>query len=119
MSSASSTISNLQQALNCAGKCDCCDQLQTAINQLNNRLDGLERKQKECCEKNKDDDKSNNNDLEERIKKLEHDVLNLGGIIKDCVDDLSDILDTTTEHTEAHNSAQEIFSAIIDIFLGE
>ncbi len=29
-----STISNLQQALNCAGKCDCCDKLQAQINEL-------------------------------------------------------------------------------------
>lgn len=32
--SASGTISNLQQALNCAGKCNCCANLQTQINQL-------------------------------------------------------------------------------------
>ncbi|MBD2243221.1 hypothetical protein [Nostoc sp. FACHB-888] len=29
-----STISNLQQALNCAGKCDCCNKLQAQINDL-------------------------------------------------------------------------------------
>ncbi|MBD2204941.1 hypothetical protein H6G33_04220 [Calothrix sp. FACHB-1219] len=36
--SASGTISNLQQALNCAGKCDCCANLQQQINQINARL---------------------------------------------------------------------------------
>ncbi|MBW4673352.1 MAG: hypothetical protein KME52_04845 [Desmonostoc geniculatum HA4340-LM1] len=39
--SSSSTISNLQQALNCAGKCDCCSSLQSQINQLKAQIAGL------------------------------------------------------------------------------
>ncbi|BAY74176.1 hypothetical protein NIES25_05860 [Nostoc linckia NIES-25] len=39
--STSSTISNLQQALNCAGKCDCCANLQSQINELKARITGL------------------------------------------------------------------------------
>lgn len=39
--SASSTISNLQSALNCAGKCDCCDKLQSQINAINAKIAGL------------------------------------------------------------------------------
>lgn len=39
--SASSTISNLQQALTCAGKCDCCSQLNQKINQLQQQVDTL------------------------------------------------------------------------------
>ncbi|MFN6565452.1 MAG: hypothetical protein RMY28_037405 [Nostoc sp. ChiSLP01] len=39
--SSSSTISNLQQALNCAGKCDCCANLQSQINDLKAKIAGL------------------------------------------------------------------------------
>ncbi|WP_375514428.1 hypothetical protein [uncultured Nostoc sp.] len=39
--SASNTISNLQLALNCAGKCDCCNQLQSEINAINTKIAGL------------------------------------------------------------------------------
>jgi len=36
--SVSSAIGNLQQALDCAGKCDCCNKLQQQINDLSQRL---------------------------------------------------------------------------------
>ncbi|OYD92764.1 hypothetical protein CDG77_14015 [Nostoc sp. 'Peltigera membranacea cyanobiont' 213] len=36
--SASSTISNLKSALDCASKCDCCDKLQQQINAINAKL---------------------------------------------------------------------------------
>ncbi|MEH2193410.1 MAG: hypothetical protein V7K98_12335 [Nostoc sp.] len=36
--SASSTIGNLQSALNCAGKCDCCAKLQAQIDAINAKL---------------------------------------------------------------------------------
>ncbi|MEI1375986.1 hypothetical protein PQG02_06950 [Nostoc sp. UHCC 0926] len=39
--STSSTISNLQTALGCAGKCDCCNKLQVQINAINSKLNGL------------------------------------------------------------------------------
>ncbi|AFY48899.1 collagen triple helix repeat protein [Nostoc sp. PCC 7524] len=39
--STASTISNLQQALNCAGKCDCCNQLNQRINQLESRINAI------------------------------------------------------------------------------
>lgn len=42
--SASSTVSNLQQALNCAGKCDCCEKLQQQINQLKSQINKVENK---------------------------------------------------------------------------
>ncbi|MEH1811930.1 MAG: hypothetical protein V7K26_03660 [Nostoc sp.] len=40
--SASGTISNLQSALQCAGKCDCCDKLQAQINSINARLANID-----------------------------------------------------------------------------
>ena len=40
--SVSSVISNLRQAKNCAGKCDCCDKLQQQINALNQRINNIE-----------------------------------------------------------------------------
>ena len=39
---ASSTINNLQQALNCANKCDCCEKLQQQINSLKNKQNALD-----------------------------------------------------------------------------
>jgi hypothetical protein len=42
--SASGTISNLQQALNCAGKCDCCAKLQQQINNLQSQINNLDSK---------------------------------------------------------------------------
>ncbi|MEH2415412.1 alanine-zipper protein [Nostoc sp.] len=41
--SASSTIGNLQSALNCAGKCDCCDKLQSQINNLKEEIARIPR----------------------------------------------------------------------------
>ncbi len=40
--SISSIISNLQQAKDCAGKCDCCNKLQQQINTLNQRINNIE-----------------------------------------------------------------------------
>lgn len=42
--SATSVISNLNQALQCAGKCDCCNKLQEQINNLSQRLNNLDNK---------------------------------------------------------------------------
>ncbi|MHC5826773.1 MAG: hypothetical protein ACYT04_65625, partial [Nostoc sp.] len=38
-----SAISNLQQALNCAGKCDCCQQLQSQLNDLRQEIARIPR----------------------------------------------------------------------------
>jgi cell division septum initiation protein DivIVA len=40
--SISSIISNLQQAKDCAGKCDCCNKLQQQINALNQKINSIE-----------------------------------------------------------------------------
>jgi hypothetical protein len=40
--SVSSIISNLQQAKDCAGKCDCCNELRQQINALNQRINNIE-----------------------------------------------------------------------------
>ena len=42
--SESSVISKLQQAKNCAGKCDCCDKLQSQINNLSQQLNNLDNR---------------------------------------------------------------------------
>jgi hypothetical protein len=39
MAQGDAVIANLQSALGCAGKCDCCDGLQAQIDSLNARLD--------------------------------------------------------------------------------
>lgn len=38
-----SVSSDLQSALNCANKCDCCKKLQQQINVLNNKVGGLDQ----------------------------------------------------------------------------
>jgi methyl-accepting chemotaxis protein len=47
---ATSTISDLQQALNCAGKCDCCDKLQAQINELKAEIARIPRVDKNALE---------------------------------------------------------------------
>ena len=42
--SASGAILNLQSALNCAGKCDCCDKLQSQINDFKAQLSAIDGK---------------------------------------------------------------------------
>lgn len=93
--------------------------LKAAINRVNNRLDGLERKQKACCD---DQNKNQPTDLSailKRLDKIEKDILELGGVIQTVIDDLKDLLDAATEHNETANSSQNIFSAIIDFFVDE
>ncbi|MFN6499783.1 MAG: hypothetical protein RMX65_022710 [Nostoc sp. DedQUE01] len=118
-------------------------QLNTAIGKVNTRLNNLERKQQECCDKNSDDlnalklsinrinyrlndlekkQNKNPNDLSailKRLKKAEDDILDLGGIIKTIVDDLKDILDSLNEHNQNASESQNIFSGILDFFIKE
>ena len=107
-------IPTLQQALNCAGNCDCCAKLQIQINNLTRRIAEVERKNQP---------KSNSNidlsTIERRLKKAEIDILDLGGVIKSIIDDLKDLLDTATEHTETANKSQDIFAGIISFFINE
>ncbi|MBN3877528.1 MULTISPECIES: hypothetical protein [unclassified Nostoc] len=39
--STESVIGSMQSALNCAGKCDCCDKLQSQINAINVKIANL------------------------------------------------------------------------------
>lgn len=41
--SASNIVSNLQQALKCADKCDCCEKFQQQINQIKNKQNALDQ----------------------------------------------------------------------------
>lgn len=113
--STSSTIGNLKLALQCAGKCDCCEKLQAAINQLNNRLDGLERKQDKCC-KDKDKDKNNNNDngLEKRVKELEKNQEALKKGIVGCLNNFADIENTNREFLSAFQGLYEMVMPLVD-----
>ena len=105
-----------------------CKDIDTAIANLSRKVDSqnqkirdLERKQKECCDKiNKPkDDSTDLSAILKRIQKIEKDILDLGGVIKTVIDDLKDLLDAATEHSQTANSAQGIFSAIIDYFVNE
>lgn len=90
--------------------------LNAAINRLNNRLNNLEKKQKECCDKDKPTDLSA---LVKRIEKAEKDILELGGVVKTVIDDIKDILDSLGEHNENAKESQNIFSAIVNFFIDE
>lgn len=105
-----------------------CKDIDAAIANLSKKVDSqnqkireIERKQKECCN-NLNKPKQENTDLSailKRIQKIEKDILDLGGVVMTVIDDLKDLLDAATEHTQTSDSAQGIFSAIIDYFINE
>jgi chromosome segregation ATPase len=93
--------------------------LNAAINRLNNRLDGLERKQNECCN-NKDKNKPTDlSAILKRLDKAEKDILELGGVVKTIIDDFKDVLDLLDEHNQNASESQNIFSGILDFFINE
>ncbi|WP_414574308.1 hypothetical protein [Nostoc sp. CCY 9925] len=118
-------------------------QLNAAINRVNTRLNNLEKKQNECCDKNSNDlnalksainqmnsrlndlekkQNDNPNDLSailKRLKKAETDILELGGVVRTVIDDLKDILDSLNEHNQNANESQNIFSGILNFFINE
>lgn len=93
--------------------------LNRKIDEQNKRLRELERKQQQCCEGHQDDKNTDLSQILRRLKKAETDILELGGIIKTVIDDLKDLLDAATEHTETANQSQNIFSSIINFFVDE
>lgn len=93
--------------------------LKAAVNGINNRLDGVERKQKACCNDKSENQSTDLSAILKRLGKIEQDILELGGVIKTIIDDLKDLLDAASEHNETANSSQGIFSAIIDFFVDE
>ncbi|MDZ8240146.1 MAG: hypothetical protein RMZ69_23855 [Nostoc sp. ChiQUE01a] len=116
------------------------EQLNTAVSKVNTRLNNLERKQNECCNKNSNDlnaainqINSRLNNLErklkeqptdfseilKRLKKAETDILELGGVVRTVIDDLKDILDSLNEHNQNANESQNIFSGILNFFINE
>jgi DNA repair ATPase RecN len=130
----SSTISNLQQALNCAGDCDCCDKLQQQINALRNqfnqqisdlrnqsnnqnqRLGRLEKKINDLEKYGGSKQQPPDNSLlpiYKRLSKAETDILDLGGIVKSLVDDVDFTNQSIEEHNENSNNNQNIFKDIV------
>jgi prefoldin subunit 5 len=92
------------------------DDLKAAVNRLNNRLDGLERKQNECC-KDKDKPKNNddkNSDLEKRVKELEKNQEKLKQGIVESLNNFADIENTNREFIEAFQGLYEIVIPLID-----
>jgi predicted RNase H-like nuclease (RuvC/YqgF family) len=91
--------------------------LQAAINRLNNRLDGLERKQNECCkdkDKPKDND-NNNSNLEKRVKELEKTSEALKKGIVGALNNFADIEDTNREFLEAFQGVYEMVTPLVDV----
>ncbi|MEA5601074.1 hypothetical protein [Nostoc sp. UHCC 0252] len=93
--------------------------LNRKIDAQNQRIRELERKQQQCCEGNQGDGNADLSQILKRLKKAETDILELGGVLKSVIDDLKDLLDAATEHSETANQSQGIFSAIIDFFVDE
>lgn len=92
--------------------------LQAAISRLNSRLDGLERKQNECCKQNqkdKDEDNNNNNsDLEKRVKELEKTQELLKKGIVESLNNFADIENTNREFTQAFQGLYEMITPLMD-----
>ncbi len=93
--------------------------LNRKIDEQNKKIRDLERKQAECCKDKDNDKKTDLSALLKRLDESEKNILELGGVIKDIVDDLKDLLDAATEHNETTKESQGIFSAIIDFFIDE
>ncbi|MDZ8085617.1 MAG: hypothetical protein RMY16_08475 [Nostoc sp. DedQUE12b] len=93
--------------------------LNRKIDAQNQRIRELERKQQQCCEGHQEDGSVDLSGILKRLKKAETDILELGGVLKTVIDDVKDLLDAATEHTETANQSQNIFSAIIDFFVDE
>ncbi len=88
--------------------------LQAAINRLNNRLDNLERKQNECCQKKNNDNNNDNSGLEKRVKELEktQEILKKG--IVETLNNFADIENTNSEFIAAFQGLYEMVSPLID-----
>ncbi|MBD2416087.1 hypothetical protein FACHB389_35520 [Nostoc calcicola FACHB-389] len=100
--------------------------LQAAINRLNNRLDGLERKQNECCQKKLNNNDSNKDDiLGKRITELEKTQELLKKGIVESLNNFADIENTNREFTQAFQGLYEMVTPLMDAvstvigFLGE
>lgn len=93
--------------------------LQGKINEQNKRIRDVENLQKQCCDKKENGDKNKPTDLTEinrRLEKVEKDILTLGGVVKEVIDDLKDALDSLDEHNKNADESQGIFAKILDFF---
>jgi archaellum component FlaC len=132
--STSSTISSLQQALSCAGSCDCCDKLQQQINGLRNQFNSAigdfrnqannQKQEINRLKKRVDNlEKYGSNKQQppdssllpiyKRLSKAETDILDLGGIVKSVIDDVDFTNQSIKEHNDNANSNQNIFKDIV------
>ncbi|MBH8563774.1 hypothetical protein I8748_16510 [Nostoc sp. CENA67] len=97
--------------------------LENKINEQNKAIADLKKKQEQCCssKSNTQNPKNNQTDLTailKRLAKAEKDILELGGIVKEVIDDIKEILDSLTEHNGTTQESQNIFSFVFDLFLG-
>lgn len=80
--------------------------LNRKIDEQNQRLRELERKQKECCDDKKKNSNNNNSDLEKRVSKIE-------GYINAFDNDIKGITQTITEFGD---NLQGIFTVVEEFF---
>jgi flagellar hook-basal body complex protein FliE len=99
-----------------------CKDIDQGLAALNRKIDAQNQRIRELERNQQGSQNGNNADLSDilrRLKKAETDILELGGVLKSVIDDLKDLLDAATEHSETANQSQGIFSAIIDFFVDE
>lgn len=117
---------------------DCCEKLKEQLAALNTevgrvrqefqkanqRIGELDRRLKNLEGKNtpnKQGGEKNNNESEilRRLAKSEKDILILGGISKEIIDDIKNILDSIDEHNQNAGESQNVLSNIMNFFINE
>lgn len=95
-------------------------EFQKANQQLQNH-DGRIKSLEGNVGKLKQGGEKNNSELEilKRLAKAEKDILQLGGVIKELIDDIKNILDSVDEHNQNANESQNVLTNILDFFINE
>lgn len=83
-------------------------------NQRIEKLEGEFGKLKQGEEKNNDE-----SEILKRLAKAEKDILELGGIITEIIDDVADVLDSVDEHNQNANESQSVLSKILNFFIDD
>ncbi|MBD2438257.1 hypothetical protein [Nostoc sp. FACHB-110] len=119
-------------------KSDCCEGLKeqlVALNtevvrvksefqKVNNQLGSINRRVKVLEDKINQaklgtGDNTNLISILKRLSKAENDILDLGGITKELIDDIKNILDSVDEHNKNAGESQNVLSNILNFFIND